>query len=115
MMTEERQARSLRMAEVIDAYRVFPRMYLTLFFLGYCWLMKTSWDWYMAIDFVNIEVAKLTAMTSFPVILLTGIGGMFTSMYKNYQESGMDWAQRDQIKSDFKLKSMFKGTTEEDA
>jgi hypothetical protein len=92
-MTEERQGRSLRMAEVIDAYRVFPRIFLTLFFAGYCWLMQQSWEWYMSIDFAALDVAKLAALTAFPLTLLTGIGGMFTSMYKHYQESGRDWSK----------------------
>jgi len=101
-MTEERQDRSLRMAEVIDAYRVFPRIYLTLFFLGYCWLMAQSWEWYMALPFETLTTAKLAALTAFPVTLLTGIGGMFTSMYKHYQGSGMDWVARRKIKEEFK-------------
>ncbi len=94
MMTPERQARSLRMAEVLDAYRVFPRVYLTSFFVGYCWLMKQSWDWYMTLDFALYDAATLASLTAFPVILLTALGGMFTSMYKHYQSSGMDWAKR---------------------
>ena len=102
MMTEERQLRSLRMAEVIDAYRVFPRFFLLLFFLGYCWLMKQSWDWYMTIDYAAVGWANLTALTAFPTLLLTGIGGMFTSMYKHYQASGMDWVGRRKAIEEFK-------------
>jgi hypothetical protein len=101
-MTEDRQARSLRMAEVIDAYRVFPRLFLTVFFLGYCWLMKQSWGWYETINYMEIGTANLAALTAFPAVLLTGIGGMFTSMYKNYQESGMDWTERRKITEEFK-------------
>jgi hypothetical protein len=89
------------MAEVIDAYRVFPRFFLLLFFFGYCWLMKQSWDWYMTIDYNSIGTGNLAALTAFPAVLLTGIGGMFTSMYKNYQESGMDWVARQKIKERF--------------
>ena len=93
-MTPERQARSLRMAEVIDSYRVFPRIFLTAFFSGYCWLMVQSWDWYEKLPYETIGTANLAALTAFPVILLTGLGGMFTSMYKHYQDSGMDWTAR---------------------
>lgn len=104
MMTEEKQLQSLRVAEVIDAYRVFPRIFLTCFFLGYCWLMLRSWDWYMSLDFEQLETAKIAALTAFPVTLLTGIGGMFTSMYKHYQGSGMDWSTRRKIVEEFKNK-----------
>jgi hypothetical protein len=95
MMTTDRQARCLRLAEVIDAYRVFPRLFLTAFFLGYCWLMLQSWQWYEALPFADYDTAKLAALTAFPVTLLTGLGGMFTSMYKHYQGSGRDWSKSD--------------------
>jgi len=90
-LTIERQKRSLRMAEVVDSYRVFPRVFLTLFFSGYCWLMVQSWQWYMTLDYLAYDTAKLSALTAFPVILLTALGGMFTSMYKHYQDSGRNW------------------------
>ena len=102
MMTEERQAQCLRIAEVIDAYRVFPRIYLSLFFSGYCWLMLESWDWYKHLDYASIEVANLAALTAFPVILLTALGGMFTTMYKHYQDTGMDWVARRRVIEEFK-------------
>ena len=94
MMTEERQDRSLRMAEVIDSYRVFPRLFLAMFFAGYCWLMVQSWQWYMTLPFETLDWTSLSALTAFPLGLLTGLGGMFTSMYKHYQESGRNWDER---------------------
>ena len=102
MMTEERQARSLRMAEVIDAYRVFPRAFLSISFFSYCWLMAESWKWYTALDFTTIEWANLAALTAFPLGLLTALGGMLMSMYKDYQQSGMDWVNRRRIIEEFK-------------
>jgi len=94
MMTEERQDRSLRMAEVIDSYRIFPRTFLTAFFGGYCWLMVQSWQWYMSLPLKDFDAAQLAAVTVFPVTLLTALGGMFTSMYKHYQDSGRNWDER---------------------
>jgi len=94
MMTEERQDRSLRMAEVIDSYRVFPRIFLTAFFSGYVWLMVQSWQWYMSLPLKDFDTAQLAAVTMFPVTLLTALGGMFTSMYKHYQGSGRNWDER---------------------
>jgi hypothetical protein len=55
--------------------------------------MAESWEWYKTIDFENIEWANLTALTAFPLGLLTGLGGMFASMYKHYQDSGRDWSK----------------------
>lgn len=93
-MDNERKETCLRMAEVIDCYRVFPRIFLFLFFMGYCWLMIQSWQWYEALPLDKIEWMHLTALTAFPLGLLTGLGGMFTSMYKHYQSSGRDWNER---------------------
>lgn len=93
-MNDDRKARCLNMAEVIDSYRVFPRVMLVLFFLGYCWLMVQSWQWYMSLDFFMYDAAKLAALTAFPVTLLTGLGAMFRSMYVHYQDSGRDWSKK---------------------
>jgi len=102
MMTKERQERSMRMAEVIDAYRVFPRFFLAVFFLGYCWLMNESWTWYKTIDYMEVGWTNLAALTAFPTILLTGIGAMFKAMYTSYQESGMDWVARRKVIEEYK-------------
>lgn len=101
-MTEERQARSLRMAEVVDAYRVFPRAFLTIAFISYVWLFAESWMWYTSLDFKNIVWANLGVLTAFPVALLTGLANMLKSMYIDYQNSGMDWVTRRKIQEEFK-------------
>ncbi len=82
----------LRRAEVFDAWRVFPRLMMTSFFLGYCWLMVESWTWYQTLDFASMDWANLAALTAFPLTLLTGLGTIFGSMYKDYQKSGRDWS-----------------------
>lgn len=99
-MTPEKRDGWLRTAEVVDAWRVFPRFFLTVFFLGYCWLMVESWDWYKTIDYMTIETANLAALTAFPAVLLTGIGGMFTSLIKNYQETGRNWIEHRKLNGD---------------
>jgi hypothetical protein len=103
-LTEERQQRSLRMAEVIDAYRVFPRTFLTIAFLSYFWLTAKSWMWYTALDFATIDWTNLAALTAFPLGLLTGLATMLKSMYIDYQNSGMDWTTRRKIIEEFKQK-----------
>ena len=45
MMTPTRQRRCLRLAEVIDAYRVFPRIFLTLFFVCFIVLFCSLGIW----------------------------------------------------------------------
>ena len=92
-MNTEQKRSYLRRAEVFDSLRIFPRAMLTLFFVGYCWLMAESWEWYRSLPFETLDWANLAALTTFPLALLTGLGGIFGSMYKNYQESGRDWSK----------------------
>lgn len=92
-MDAETKKSHLRRAEVFDAWRIFPRVMLTLFFAGYCWLMLESWQWYKTINFETIDWANLAALTAFPLALLTGLGTIFGAMYRHYQESGRDWSK----------------------
>lgn len=92
-MTPDNKKAHLRKAEVFDAWRVFPRIMLTLFFAGYCWLMAESWQWYKTLPFETLDWTSLAALTAFPLALLTGLGGIFGSMYKHYQGSGRDWSK----------------------
>ena len=73
------------LAKQINDYRVFPRVYLTVFFACYVWLVVESWMWYTALDLVNIPAANLVLITAFPVALITALGKMFTNMYLAYQ------------------------------
>ena len=92
-MDSEKKKSHLRTAEVFDAWRVFPRVMLTFFFAGYCWLMLESWQWYKSLPVDTMDWANLAALTAFPLALLTGLGGIFGSMYKHYQGSGRDWSK----------------------
>ena len=75
----------LTIADRINALRIFPRVFLTIFFCCYVWLFYESWIWYTGLDFKDLGVGNLAVVTAFPVALLSALGGMFTSMYKAYQ------------------------------
>lgn len=75
----------LVVAHRLNAFRVFPRLYLTVFFVAYVYLFAASWEWYTGLDLSNIEPSNLAFITAFPVALLTALGGMFTKMYISYQ------------------------------
>lgn len=75
----------LVVAKRINALRVFPRLYLTVFFVAYVYLFAASWSWYTGLNLTVIEPANLAFITAFPVALLTALGGMFTKMYIAYQ------------------------------
>lgn len=72
-------------AHRINELRVFPRIYLTIFFAAYVILFAESWQWYTGLDLTKIEPANLALITAFPVALLTALGNMFTKMYVSYQ------------------------------
>lgn len=75
----------LLLARRINALRVFPRVYLTIFFWVYVWLAAESWVWYTSLDLAGIDAANLVLITAFPVALITALGNMFTKMYLAYQ------------------------------
>lgn len=81
----------MKWAQRIDQYRVFPRVYLTSFFIAYVWLVAESWQWYTSLPLATIETGTLAVITAFPVGLISALGGMFTSMYKHYQAGGTNW------------------------
>ena len=69
----------------INELRVFPRIYLTVFFIVYVKMVVESWLWYTGLDLASIEAANLVLITAFPVALITALGNMFTKMYLAYQ------------------------------
>lgn len=87
----------IQIAQSIDLLRVFPRLFLTVFFIAYCLLAYASWQWYTLEVFPHwdkIGPANLGLLTAFPVSLLSALGGMFTSMYKHYQAYKPPWRDR---------------------
>jgi hypothetical protein len=75
----------LVVANRINALRVFPRIFLSVFFACYVWLFSESWAWYTSLDLASLGVANIAFVTAFPVALLAALGGMFTKMYISYQ------------------------------
>ena len=83
-------------AKLINDFRVFPRLYLTIFFALYVKLVVESWSWYTALDLNGIPAANLVLITAFPVALITALGGMFTRMYVAYQSHKPEQGSADQ-------------------
>jgi len=91
---DERQKRWLLVAETIDSFRLFPRLFLFIATLLYCWLFAESWQWYTSSVILRAEdmdVGTLAAITAFPVTLLTGLGGIIGSIFKTYMLNGRNW------------------------
>ena len=75
------------MAELTDAWRIFPRFFLCVY-LG--WIIHlTDWmvHWFMKIP----AVERTTTVTTFVSIITTGVFGLFVWIYKIYSNGGRDW------------------------
>lgn len=79
--------RLLSIAEVIDAFRVVPRVLL----FGYCWfgyyVVSTLLDWYMALP---VSERGLEA-GGFAAGVITAVTGLATAFMNIYHKSGRSW------------------------
>lgn len=62
----------LDLAEVVDSFRVFPRMFITV----YIYMFYRTVDWFMAIPDPNTQQAGL-------ISVITGIGAAWFGLYVN--------------------------------
>jgi len=62
----------LDLAEVIDAYRIFPRAFITV----YIYMFYKTIDWFMALPEPNTQQAGL-------ISVITGIGAAWFGLYVN--------------------------------
>lgn len=69
----------LDVAEVVDAFRFFPRNLL----LAYSWLIYTVSTWYM-----HLPVGERTVDTT---AFITALCGMATYLCDTYLKSGRNW------------------------
>ena len=68
---------TLRIAELIDAFRVVPRLWL----IGYGWMLVHVTDWFMVLTEPNTQQAAL-------VSTVWGAGAMITAFYV---QTGRKW------------------------
>ena len=78
-MAEITKQRFLDVAEVIDAFRFFPRNILA----AYGWFIYTTSNWYM-----HLPIAERTTDTT---AFITAIFGMATYLCDVYIKSGRNW------------------------
>ena len=67
----------LKWAEIIDAYRIVPRLWL----FGYGWMLVRVNEWFMALPDPNTQQAAL-------VSTVWGAGAMITAFYV---QTGRKW------------------------
>jgi len=75
----------LNIAEILDAFRVIPRIMLASFFGFYIWYIVHTTHWYFSL--VETGVTD----TAFVTGTITALGGMFTFFLNAYLQSGRKW------------------------
>lgn len=87
-MRHSRRENLMQLAEIIDTFRVFPRLFVLIYLF---WIMRLT-DW-MVRWFMRLPASERTIIvTSFVSIVTTGIFGLFIWIYKVYSDGGRDWS-----------------------
>ena len=82
--------RWMDIAELIDAYRVFPRAFLIACFAWNVWAASTLLDWYTALpkDDRSLEAS------GFASIVFLAIVGFTKLVYETYSRNSVNWELR---------------------
>lgn len=84
----KRKAKALDLAEVVDAWRIFPRLFLVTCFVWVAWLTWVLMYWYMHLPH---EERSLEA-SGFASVVQVGAMAFLRLVYGTYAEGGRDWA-----------------------
>jgi hypothetical protein len=86
------------MAEVVDAFRVIPRIILcAVYAFVAVYTYEFTGFYFKLINRVDVTDWKLTAYTAFGALTIPAIVGLATGMTKAYLDSGRNWkGERDE-------------------
>jgi len=83
----------LQVAEVMDAFRVIPRLIIVAVYIFVAYYTYDFTQFYFKlIEQPEVTDWKLTAYTAFGALTIPAIVGLATGMTKAYLESGRKWA-----------------------
>ena len=84
-------------AEIVDAYRLIPRILLIFYAVFYLWYIDFVTDWYFGYLMYMVEnkifsVETVAGSTAFVTSTITALGAMFTWFAGNvYMKTGRVW------------------------
>lgn len=85
------QQRALQIAELIDAFRVIPRILI----LGFAYF-SIAVVWYLLEWYIGLPAAERGAEASgFAFGVITVVVGLFTNAVKLYQQTGRQWGHNE--------------------
>lgn len=82
----------LNLAEIIDSYRVVPRLILVLTMIGYCWFTLDTYEWIKSIYETTNTIP--TAVAAYAGGTISALGGVLTLVINKYFSGGRDWSQK---------------------
>lgn len=93
----KKKTKALDLAEVTDAWRIFPRLFLVSCFVAVVYLTAFLVNWY-----VHLPLPERTAEASgFAAFVLGGAMTFLKMVYSTYAEGGRDWtAQQPQVRTE---------------
>ena len=86
-------------AEIIDAFRVMPKLIIIILVLLYSLLSWDVWVWFKGFETLAYGEFHLASIFGFPGLILTGLGAMLTKVITLYLETGRSWEEREHIET----------------
>ena len=81
----------LDFAEILDAWRIVPRLILLFTMASYCWFTLDTYEWikgiYLTTNTVPVSVAAYAGGT------ISTLGGVLTLIINKYFSGGRDWTK----------------------
>lgn len=81
----------LDIAEVIDAYRVVPKLILVLLFSGYVWFAVDTYEWIRSIYETKGTIPG--TVTAYAAGTLSALGGVLGLVIGKYFDGGRKWVK----------------------
>ena len=83
----------LRHAELIDAYRIIPRLGMFLITCAAFYLNIDTWIWFKALDLTGKDPLMIAAITAPPLSFVGAINGMYVKLWDIYLKGGRNWKE----------------------
>ena len=92
-MDEEDKQKWLNRAEVIDAWRIIPKIITSVVMFMYAWFAYDSYMWIKEIAIASNNDLP-TAVTAFVAGTLSALGVVLALVINKYFDGGRDWTKK---------------------
>lgn len=81
----------LDLAEVLDAHRLIPKVFVIAYASFYAVLLWDVWQWIKGMIEMDLEPMDIVALAGIPGIVISALGGILGTITKKYFETGRKW------------------------